>query len=342
MINELDGKCHHQLAGYNENHPRYTGPKTAKRGVHVTSTEAGANRPAKRNESLGLLLGLVGVLIFSLTLPFSRVAVGSFGALIVGPGRALIATAFAVPFLWRRHEKFPGRKYLAGLVMIIVGAIFGFPLLTAWAMDRVPASHGAVELALLPLATTAASALRHGERPSWLFWLCSVGAALTVAMYTGFTGFGGMHMADLALLGAVIIVAFAYAEGGRMARDLGGWQVIAWSIVLATPAVIILLGLDFALAGVTPRLHASWTAWAGLLYLGVGSQFFGFVAWYTGMGLGGVARVSQTQYLQPFFTILFSWVLLGEKLTIPTVTTALIVVLWVALGKRTSVRKRTS
>lgn len=125
-----------------------------------------------------------------------------------------------------------------------------------------------------------------------------------------------------------------------MASDLGGWQVIAWSVVLFTPAVVILWIVDFAFAGTTHMLHASWTAWAGLLYLGIGSQFFGFVPWYTGMALGGVARVSQMQYLQPFFTILFSWILLGEQLTMVTMVAALVVVLWVAIGKRATVRRQ--
>lgn len=135
-------------------------------------------------ESLGLVYGLLGVLVFSLTLPASRMAVGSFGALIVGPGRALIASVFAGLMLWIKHEKLPQKKYLPGLAIIAVGTIFGFPLLSAWAMDRVPASHGAVELALLPLATAAVSALRYGERPSWLFWSCSGAGALTVLIYT--------------------------------------------------------------------------------------------------------------------------------------------------------------
>lgn len=298
------------------------------------------SRSQTKMESLGLVYGLVGVLVFSLTLPASKVAVGSFGALIVGPGRALIAAVFAVLMLWVKREKLPQRKYLTSLVIIAVGAIFGFPLLTAWAMDRVPASHGAVELALLPLATAAVSTIRYGERPSWLFWVCSAGGAVTVVAYTWFTGLGGIHLADLVLLGAVIIVAFAYAEGGRMASDLGGWQVIAWSVVVSVPGVIALLIVAFAITGMPHMLHAAWTAWASLLYLGIGSQFFGFVAWYTGMGLGGVARVSQMQYLQPFFTIVFSWLLLGENLTIPTVVAALVVVLWVAVGKRAAIRRR--
>lgn len=289
-----------------------------------------------------MIYGIVGVLVFSLTLPASRMAVESFGFIIVGAGRALIAAVFATLLLWMKHERFPQKKYLSGFIIIVIGAVFGFPLLTAWAMDRVPASHGAVELALLPLATAAVSALRHGERPSWLFWICSAGGALTVVVYTVITGLGTIHLADLALLLAVVIVAFAYAEGGRMANELGGWQVIAWSVVLSTPAVIALLVVDFVFTGTTQITHASWTAWAGLLYLGIGSQFFGFVAWYTGMALGGVSRVSQLQYLQPFFTILFSWMLLGEQLTIPTVVASLVVVLWVAFGKRTTIRRRTT
>jgi drug/metabolite transporter (DMT)-like permease len=304
-----------------------------------TATKAAGTSPG-RLESLGLVYGLVGVLVFSLTLPASKVAVGSFGALIVGPGRALIAAIFAALTLWIRHEKLPQKKYLSGFIIIGVGAVFGFPLLTAWAMDRVPASHGAVELALLPLATAAVSALRNGERPSWFFWLCSVGGAMTVIAYTWFTGLGGIHLADLALLGAVVIVAFAYAEGGRMASDLGGWQVIAWSVVISVPGVIALLIVAFAITGVSHLLHASLPAWVSLLYLGVGSQFFGFVAWYTGMGLGGVARVSQMQYLQPFLTIIFSWVLLGEHLTLPTIVATLVVVSWVAVGKRATIRRQ--
>lgn len=304
-----------------------------------TASQAAGTSPGKP-ESIGLVYGLAGVLVFSLTLPASKVAVGSFGALVVGPGRALIAAVFAALMLWSRHEKRPHKKYLPGFMIIGVGAVFGFPLLTAWAMHRVPASHGAVELALLPLATAAVSVLRHGEKPSLLFWVCSIGGALTVVAYTSVNGLGGIRWADLALLGAVVIVAFAYAEGGRMASDLGGWQVIAWSVVISAPAVMMLLIIDFATTGVPHFVHSSWTAWASLLYLGIGSQFFGFVAWYTGMGLGGVARVSQMQYLQPFFTILFSWVWLGERLTIKTLVAALVVVLWVAVGKRATVRRQ--
>ena len=40
----------------------------------------------------------------------------------------------------------------------------------------------------------------------------------------------------------------------------------------------------------------------------------GFFAWYRGLFLGGAMRVSQTQLLQPFLSILFAIPVLGEAL----------------------------
>lgn len=284
-------------------------------------------------ESLGVWYGILGVVIFSVTLPASKMAVGAFGSLIVGPGRALIAAVFAALALSITRQPLPPRRYWRRLMIVTVGAIFGFPLLTAWAMARVPASHGAVVLALLPLATAGVAALRNGERPSAWFWFFSLGAAATVLVYAFSQGFSHMQWPDLALVGAVVMAALAYAEGGRMAGDLGGWQVIAWAIVLSVPALILMVGW-------TVWTHhglghgASIRDWVALLYLAIGSQFVGFVAWYHGMRLGGVARVSQMQYLQPFFTLVFSWVLVGERLTLSTVVASVVCVGWVAMGKR--------
>ncbi len=288
-------------------------------------------------EMRGLGIGGIGILIFSLTLPASHLAVTSFGSLLVGPGRALISAMFAGFLLTFKHERWPSRHHVPHLAVVAGGAIFGFPLLTAWAMDRVPASHGAIELALLPLATAAVAAVRHGERPSGGFWLSSAAAAASVVVYVIIEGLGSIHWPDVALLVAVVMVAFAYAEGGQLAQDLGGWQVIAWAIVLSAP---VLLVLDASVVISHPDLviGASWKAWIALMYLGTGSQFFGFVAWYSGMAIGGVARVSQMQYLQPFFTLLWSWFLLGEHLTWVTVLAAVVVVAWVAIGKNAPIR----
>lgn len=286
-------------------------------------------------ETKGMIYGFLGVLGFSLTLPASRFAVPVFGPTVVGPGRALMAALIAGVVLWVRRERIPNGRQWWGLCNVAFGAVLAFPYLSAWAMDRLPASHGAVELALLPLATAGASAFRNGERPSLAFWAASFVGAGTVCAYAVLSGLGGVHLADLAFLAAVVIVAIAYAEGGRLAGQLGGWQVIAWALVLASPVVIVLLLFGFPNSVVT----APASAWAALVYLGIGSQFLAFVAWYTGLAMGGVARVSQMQYLQPFLTIVFSSIFLGEHLTLKTVAASLLVVIVVALGKRTTIRK---
>jgi drug/metabolite transporter (DMT)-like permease len=287
-------------------------------------------------ETIGLVYGLLGVIGFSLTLPASRFAVNYFGATIVGPGRALIAAILAFMVLWIRKEKRPARSEWFGLGIVAFGAILAFPYLTAWAMAQLPASHGAVELALLPLATAGASALRNGERPSIAYWVSSILGAVTVLGYAVSSGLSGIHSADIALVAAVVIVAFSYAEGGRLATVLGGWQVIAWALVLVAPFIVLTVVLNFPLN----ILDAPLSAWVSLIYLGIGSQFLAFVAWYSGLGIGGVARVSQVQYFQPFFTILFSVFLLREALSFRTLIASLIVVGVVAFGKKTAIRKK--
>lgn len=286
-------------------------------------------------ESLGLFYGSLGVLGFSLTLPLTRFAVSFFGATIVGPGRALIAMIIAIAVLLFRKEKIPPRKEWVGIGIVGFGAILSFPFLTSWAMVRVPASHGAVELALLPLATAGASVWRNGERPSLSYWIASLLGALSVLGYAFSTGLGRIHIADIVLLAAVVIVAFSYAEGGRLSLIIGGWQVIAWSLVMSSPVIIFIV-----ITNLPPNItDAPQMAWLSLIYLGAGSQFLSFVAWYSGLGLGGVARVSQVQYFQPFFTIIFSYVLLGEELSKATVFTAILVMVIVAIGKKTKIGK---
>lgn len=286
-------------------------------------------------ETIGLFYGLLGVLGFSLTLPASRFAVNYFGPTIVGPGRALLAAILACIVLWLRKERRPTRSQWFGLGRVAFGAVLAFPFLSAWAMDRLPASHGAVELALLPLATAGATVLRNGERPSVSYWAASTLGAITVLGYSLSSGLDGLHPADIALIAAVFIVAFSYAEGGKLASVLGGWQVIAWALVMAAPFIVLPV-----LWSIPPHIvDAPFTAWVSLLYLGVGSQFFAFIAWYKGLGIGGVARVSQVQYFQPFFTILFAVFLLGEELSVSTIIASLIMVGVVAFGKKTAIRQ---
>ena len=287
-------------------------------------------------EKIGLLLGLVGVVCFSLTLPSTSVAVEHFGTTVVGLGRTVVAAILVIVVLLVRKEKLPTLRQFKRLLIVALGAVLGFPLLTSWAMESLPVSHGAVVLALLPLATTGFAVFRAGERPSLTFWLASIGGSLAVIAYAFHLGFGGLQFADLALLMAVVILGLSYAEGGKLAEELGSWQVIAWAIIIGAPFFVIPVGLSLS----AEMLHAPVQAWASFLYLAVVSQFLAYVAWYSGMAMGGIARVSQIQYLQPFLMILFAATFLDESISLFTIVAAVIVVLSVIAGKKAGVSKK--
>lgn len=290
----------------------------------------------ERREKFGLFLGLVGVICFSLTLPSTSIAVEYFGTTVVGLGRTVVAAILVAVVLIVKKEKLPTARQFKSLLIVAVGAVLGFPLLTSWAMESLPVSHGAVELALLPLATTGFALLRAGETPSIKFWISSIIGSLAVIMYALHLGFGQLQFADLALLAAVIILGLSYAEGGLLAKELGSWQVIAWAIVIGAPFFIIPVGLHLT----TEMLHAPIQAWITFIYLAVVSQFLAYVAWYSGLAMGGIARVSQIQYLQPFLMILFATVFLDESITWFTLVIAVIVVISVLIGKNAPVSRK--
>ncbi|MDP4170452.1 MAG: DMT family transporter [Bacillota bacterium] len=293
---------------------------------------------SETREKFGLLLGLVGVICFSLTLPFTSIAVEYFGTTVVGLGRTVVAAILVAVVLIVRKEKLPSPRQFKSLLIVAFGAVLGFPLLTSWAMESLPVSHGAVELALLPLATAGFAMFRASEIPSLKFWISSIIGSLAVIIYALHLGFGQLQFADLAILAAVLIVGLSYAEGGRLAKELGSWQVIAWAIIICAPFFIIPVGLNLT----TEMIHAPLQAWISLIYLSVVSQFLAYVAWYSGMAIGGIARVSQIQYLQPFLMILFATVFLNESITFFTLVIAVIVVISVILGKNTPVSKKGS
>lgn len=289
-----------------------------------------------RREKLGFILGLIGVICFSLTLPATSVAVEYFGSTVVGLGRTVIAAILVLIIFIVRREKWPSVSQFKSLLIVAVGAVLAFPLLTAWAMEYLPVSHGAVELALLPLATAGFAMLRAAEKPSIKFWISSIIGSFAVIVYALYLGFGQLQLADLALLFAAIILGLSYAEGGKLAKELGSWQVIAWAIMIGAPFFIIPVMLSFKIE----MLHAPFHAWLSLFYLAVVSQFLAYVAWYSGLAMGGIARVSQIQYIQPFLMILFAALFLGESITLFTIATALVVVTSVILGKNARVTQR--
>ncbi|WP_327438734.1 DMT family transporter [Pseudomonas donghuensis] len=284
-------------------------------------------------ENTGMVLGLLGVIIFSLTLPMTRIVVQELHPLLNGLGRALLAAIPAAALLLWRREKWPTWAQIKGLSLVALGVILGFPVLSAWAMQSVPASHGALVNGLQPLCVAVYAAWLSHERPSKAFWACAaLGSALVLA-YAMIMGAGQIQAGDLLMLAAIAVGGLGYAEGGRLAREMGGWQVICWALVLSAP---LLLGpvLYLALQHQGPVSAKAWWAFG---YVSLFSQFIGFFAWYAGLALGGIARVSQIQLLQIFFTIAFSALFFGEQVEPITWVFAAGVIATVVLGRKTRV-----
>ncbi|EIJ47006.1 drug/metabolite transporter (DMT) superfamily permease [Herbaspirillum sp. GW103] len=288
-----------------------------------------------RHESRGMWLGLIGVAIFSLTLPFTRVAVAELNPAFIAFGRAVVAGVCALALLaWIKAPR-PTRQQLRGLIITALGVVVGFPLFSSIAMRYVPAAHGAVVVGLLPLATALFGALRFGERPSKGFWLAALAGSGIVIAFALREGGGSFHLADFALFAAVVTAAMGYAEGGRLAQSMGGQNVIAWALVVALPVMLpvsVWLGWQYG-------VRASAPAWLAFAYVSLFSMFIGFFFWYKGLALGGIARVGQVQLLQPFMSLLGAAVIAHEALDASNMLFALAVIVVVAIGRRMAVRR---
>lgn len=283
---------------------------------------------APSRERLGLLLGLVGVLAFSLTLPMTRLAVAELDPWFVGFGRMALAGLTSGLWLWVARAPRPDAEQLRWLAGCVVGVVIAFPLCSSLAMRTLPASHGAVVNGLLPFATALLAALWLGERHRARFWTCAaIGSAIVVAFALRHgVAVGRGH---LWMLAAVLIGAVGYVAGGRLSRTMGGVNTILWSLVLALP---LTLPLAAWLALTTP-MQASGAAWGGFAYITLISQIAGFFAWYNGLALGGIARVGQVQLLQAFFTIAAAAWLFGEQVEPSTWLAAAAVVATIAIGR---------
>jgi drug/metabolite transporter (DMT)-like permease len=283
-----------------------------------------------QNENKGMALGVLGVCAFGLTLPATRVVVPYLDPVFIAAGRAVVAAFVAIILLSVFKQKTPTLKQFQQIAIIALGVVLGFPFLSSWAMQFVPASHGGVVLGLLPLATAAAGAVISHEKPSAAFWLVSAVGAGLVVLYALLQGSGSLHLADLALLGAILSAAIGYALGGKLSKDLGGWQVICWSLVFMLPFMI------WPMIATAPEsislLPAS--AYFSFMYLALVSQLLAFFVWYKALSLGGIARVSQTQLLQPFVTLMASVLFLGEVIDAQTMIFIVLVVCFVWLSKK--------
>ena len=289
------------------------------------------------NESKGMILGFLGVAAFGLTLPATRFIVPYFDPIFIGLGRAVIASVVAAFILIATRQSRPTRHQLMQLSVVALGVVLGFPVLTAWAMETVPASHGGVVLGVLPLATAVAAVIVSREKPSAGFWIFSIIGSIVVVTYSLLQGFGSFQLGDLLLIGAILSAGLGYALGGKLSKELGGWQVICWALVISFPFIIFPAWMQ---APEDNFSNLPLNVLLSFLYLALVSQLFGFFLWNKGLALGGIARVSQTQLMQPFVTLLASAYLINEIVSLQTILFAVLVVCIVAIGKKMPVYER--
>ncbi len=287
-----------------------------------------------RRHRTGLWWALLGVVLFSFSLPLTKVAIGGFDPFLTATGRAVIAGLLAVVLLLIRRVPWPAREHLRPLIYTMLGAVFGWPILLALALERTTAAHAAVIAAFMPLTTAIFAVLRMHEKVPRQFWIAAGAGTLALAAFAVSRGGaeGGDAIADLLVVGAVISSSWCYVEGASIARAMPGWQVISWVVVLALPVTIpasILLWV--ATSG---NYDTTATEWGALILLGVSSMYLGFFAWYRGLSLAGAAYGGQVQQLQALLTLLWSALLLGEQVNAVTVASALVVVACVAWGQR--------
>jgi len=283
---------------------------------------------------VGLAWALLGVVMFSFSVPLTKVAVGGFSPFFTATGRAVIAGSIAGLLLLLCRAPWPQRSSLRPLVFTMIGAVFGWPILIALALERTTAAHAAVIAAFMPLTTALFAVMRSKERVSRQFWWAASAGTLALVVFALSKGGaeGGDFLADLLIVGAVLSSSWCYVEGAAITRVMPGWQVISWVVVLALPVTVpASLILWWLTEGSYDTSAAEW--WS-LVLLGVSSMYLGFFAWYRGLSLAGAAHGGQVQQLQALLTLLWSALLLGERVSVGTVLAAVAVISCVVWAQR--------
>ncbi len=280
-----------------------------------------------------MFLGFVGVAIFALTLPMTRLAVGDATSPALAPffvttGRAAMAAILACLWLLLARATRPPKTVRGDLAVCALGTVFGFPMALAMGLREVSASHAAVVTGLLPLGTSVVAALWMRQTASKRFWACAVVGAALVLVYAWIEGGGRVSSGDLWLLLAMLCASIGYVGGARAAKVLGSERTINWVLVGALPLTLP------AMVWSWPTQSVPTVAWLGFAYVCVFSMWLGFFAWYRALATGNVIRVSQVQLLQPFMAALAAVPMLGEVLTLRTITFTVAVVLVVLLSRR--------
>lgn len=276
------------------------------------------------------LNGLLGVIIFSGSLPATRIAVLDLDPFFVTVARATIAGILALIVLLINKEKFPQKTQFLSLGIIALGVVIGFPLLSALALRYVTSAHSIVFVGILPVSTAVFGIIRGGERPRPVFWIFSILGSLFVVGYALMQGISSSPVGDILMLLSVILCGLGYAEGGKLSKTLGGWQVISWALVFSLPVALPLTYIFLP----TTIAHVGIGAWTSLAYVSFFSMFIGFIFWYKGLAQGGIASVGQLQLLQPFFGLILAASLLREEVSIGMLFVTIAVILCVGGAKK--------
>lgn len=281
------------------------------------------------------LLGILGVVIFAITFPMTRLAVGTVEAPQLSPwfsalGRAAVAGILSLFYLAFTRTAKPATSDWMPLALTSLCIVFGFPILTTWALRYVEAIHASVLYGFLPLMTAAIGAYMTRQRPSVGFWLCAALGSVLVIAYAVIRNSSTwiIHPADFLLFSAMLFAAYGYAKGAEVTAHLGAERVICWALVIALP-----ITLPAALM-LWPSQPISTASWLGFSYIAVFSMWLGFFAWYRALAIGGTVRISQIQLIQPFLSMAFSVPILGERLDLLTVAFAVLVIATVFIGKK--------
>lgn len=294
------------------------------------TTAVAVTQPWRARLAPGVLLGTIGVIGFSFSLPATRLALRDLDPWVVAFGRAAVAAALAAVVLRATRAPRPTSTQWRSLAVVAAGVVIGFPLLTSLALHHRTAAHGAIVVGLAPAATAVMAVLRAGERPSGAFWAASAAGTLAVLVFAFVSGAGALRTTDLELLLAVVLVGLGYAEGGALARDLGGTRTICWALLLSAPLVVPFAVVRVAQTG----FHVHADSAFGFAYVAGVSMFAAFFAWYAGLARGGVARIGQIQLAQAPLTLLWAGLFLGERVTVGSAMTAVLVVACVAATQR--------
>lgn len=277
--------------------------------------------------------GFLGMLIFSASMPATRVAVSGFDPLFLTAARAAIPGALSLLVLGVLRSARPTRAELPRLVLVALGVGLGFPVFSALALTRITAAHSMIWTGLLPLATALFGAALAGERPSPRFWAFAALGAACVVGFAAVRATDGDVYGDALMACAVLSAGFAYAEGAKLSRRLQGWQVISWALVLSLP---------FSAPLALWLRPAAWPSqappWIALAYVALFAQWIGFVFWYRGLARGGIAAVGQLQLLQPFFGLMLAALVLHENVSPALFAVAGAVMICVAGARRAAVR----